>query len=63
MAKLEIDEEDVQKEMEKECQEVEVQPYRKTDYELIIIINIIKLKEVNYCFIFVDQLNGYEFMF
>ena len=36
MAEVEIDE-DVQKEME-ECYEVEVLPYRKTDYKLIIII-------------------------
>ena len=33
MAELEID-----KEMEKECYEEKVQPYRKTDYKLIIII-------------------------
>ena len=38
MAEVEIDEEDVQKEMEKECYEVEVLPYRKTDYKAIIII-------------------------
>ena len=38
MAEVEIDEEDVQKEMEKECYEVEVLPYRKTDYKSIIII-------------------------
>ena len=38
MAEVEIDEEDVQKEMEKECYEVDVLPYRKTDYKSIIII-------------------------
>ena len=38
MAEVEIDEEDVRKEMEKECYTVEVLPYRKTDYKSIIII-------------------------
>ena len=38
MAAVEIDEEYVQKEMEKECYEVEVLPYRKIDYKSIIII-------------------------
>ena len=39
MAEVEIDEEDVQKEIEKQCYEVEVIPYRKTDYKSIIILN------------------------
>ena len=38
MAEVEIDEEDVQKQMEKECYEVEVLLYRKTDYKPIIKI-------------------------
>ena len=33
MAEVEIDEEDGQKEMEKECYEVEVLLYRKKDYK------------------------------
>ena len=38
MAELEIDKEDVhdKNEMEKECYEEKVQPYRKTDYKPII---------------------------
>ena len=40
MAELKIDKEDAQKEMEKESYEEEVQPYRKTDYQPIIYINI-----------------------
>ena len=41
MAELEIDkEDDGQKEMEKECCEEEVQPYRKSDYKPIIYITL-----------------------
>ena len=42
MTELENDREDVQEEMEKECYEEEVQPYRKTDYKATINITITK---------------------
>ena len=52
MAKVEIDEEDVQKEMEKECYEVEVIAYRKTDYKSIIIIKILSSRNMSTMFYF-----------
>ena len=49
MAELEIDKEDVhaQKEMENEYYEEEVQPYRKTDYNPLIIMGHIYIYQLS----------------
>ena len=52
MAEVEIDEEDVQKELEKECYEVEVLPCRKTDYKSIIIIQYYQAERCRLLFYF-----------
>ena len=48
MADFEIDKEDIQKEVWKECYEEGVQPFRTTDYKPIIYINVVYADNI-YC--------------